>query len=65
MFNKTGNQLKKVGKEVISIFTSLRDDISQEIKISKQVKAYRKSLYSTAKEQEQQANAHTRENPKT
>jgi predicted ribonuclease toxin of YeeF-YezG toxin-antitoxin module len=46
MFNNTLKQLKIIGKENLAILTSIKNDICQEIKISKQVKAYRKELIS-------------------
>lgn len=46
MFGNTGKQLKIVGKEVLCIFKSLRDDIRQEMNIQKQLKTYRKELIS-------------------
>ena len=55
MFNKTGKQLKTVGKEVLSIFKSLKDDIRLELKVQKELRTYRKELYELAKEQEADA----------
>lgn len=49
MFNNTLKQLKTIGKESLSLFTSIKNDICQEIKISKQVREFKKDL--RAKEQ--------------
>ena len=61
MFNKTGKQLRIIGKEVISIFKTLKDDIRLEIKISKELRAYRKGLYEMAEALKEDPNAQARE----
>ena len=61
MFNKTGKQLKNVGKEVVSIFKTLKDDIRIEFKIAKELREYRKELYKVAETLEAESNAQARE----
>ena len=55
MFNKTGKQLKTAGKELLSIFKAVSDDIRLELKVQKELRTYRKELYELAKEQETDA----------
>lgn len=49
MLNNTLKQLKTLGKESLSLLTAVKNDICQEIKISKQVRQFKKDL--RAKEQ--------------
>ena len=43
MFGNTGKQLKTAGKEVLSIFKAIRDDIRQERQLHKEFKAFKKA----------------------
>jgi hypothetical protein len=55
MFNNTLKQLKTIGKESLSLFKSIKDDICLELKVQKELRTYRKELYELAKEQESDA----------
>ena len=44
MLNNTLKQLKTLGKESLSLFKAVKNDICQEIKISKQVRQFKKEL---------------------
>lgn len=43
MFGNTGKQLKTAGKEVLSIFKAIRDDIRQERQLHKEFKAFKEA----------------------
>lgn len=60
MFNNTLKQLKTIGKESISIFKAIKNDVCQEISIQKQLRTYRKELISKQTTPED-ASTHTRE----
>lgn len=55
MFNNTLKQLKTFGKEGISVFKAIKNDICLELKVQKELRTYRKELYELAKEQEADA----------
>lgn len=63
MFNNTFNNLKSIFKKggdlvktaTIGTITALKDDISLELKIHKELKEYRKELYELVKEREKDA----------
>ncbi len=47
MFGNTGKQLKLLGKEILSTFKAIGDDIRHEIELGKKVAEYKKSLRNT------------------
>ena len=55
MFNNTLKQLKTIGKESLSLFKAVKNDICLELKVQKELRTYRKELYELAKEQEADA----------
>ena len=64
MFNKTGKQLKIVGKEITSIFKAIKNDVCQELQLSKQARAFKKDLRAKQNSSED-ASTHTREEAQT
>ena len=61
MFNKTGKQIKTAGKELLSIFKAVSDDIRQEAKLIKEFKEFKKAQLQNPTKPEEEANAHARE----
>lgn len=64
MFGNTSKQLKLLGKEILSTFKALGDDIRQEIELGKKVAEYKKSLRSTEASSKPDA-THAREDDKS
>ena len=64
MFHKTGKQLKTAGKELLSIFKAVSDDIRQEAKVQKQLRTYRKELIAKLNSASAEANAPAHEDAK-
>ena len=61
MFNKTGKQIKTAGKELLSIFKAVSDDIRQEAKLIKEFKDFKKAQLQNPTKPEAEANAHAHE----